>query len=34
MLKRLVTLALLGTAAFAIRAALPDLKRYVEMRNM
>ena len=34
MLKKLITLALLGAAAFGIRAALPDLKRYAEMRNM
>jgi hypothetical protein len=34
MLKTLTTLALLAAAAVAIKAALPDLKRYVEMRNM
>ena len=34
MFKKLATLALLGAVAAAIKAALPDLKRYVEMRNM
>ena len=34
MLTKLTLLALLGAAALAVRAALPDLKRYFEMRNM
>ena len=34
MLKKLMTLALLAAAATAVKMALPDLKRYLEMRRM
>ena len=34
MFTKLITLALLGAAVAAVRAALPDVKRYLEMRNM
>ena len=34
MLKKLFVLAVLGAAVAGVRAALPDLKRYVEMRRM
>lgn len=34
MLKKLMTLALLAAGVVAVRAALPDVKRYLEMRNM
>jgi len=34
MLKKLTTLALLAAVAVAVKTALPDIKRYVEMRNM
>ena len=34
MLKKLMMLAVLAAGAVAFRAALPDLRRYLEMRNM
>ena len=34
MLKKLTMLVVLAAAVVAVRAALPDLKRYIEMRNM
>jgi hypothetical protein len=33
-MKKLLTLGVLVGLAAAVRAALPDLKRYLEMRNM
>ena len=34
MLRKLLMLVVLGAAGFAVKSALPDIKRYLEMRNM
>jgi hypothetical protein len=34
MLKKLMTLAVLAAVGMAVKMALPDLKRYLEMRRM